>query len=428
MEYPQPRKAAPKIQEHQVWITSEDSSAHIRTPNLPVMGPVGYPPATSSQEPFNINLDGWRRRGGFTYRGNSNVTLPSAQQPGGALLVLPNDIGLYEDAISRWENITLNALSDKDFPDRQSKMIYMENLLGENEKKVWVQWRQAYPKEYEGITNLSDDTQNVTSQIRRMFILEDPYQGSTIEQNRAYHGLERLSCENIKDIIPYLKAYETLAIKSGRLYMGDELTEKIFRKVPSIIGEELEKGFRERYPGTTTAVIPKIKFAYDFLTEMCKKAALTRALKELSFCSDVRIPGYFPRPKLGLRKAEKFTAGKPHKTHVRVISIRHPDRLRKCKCFICAEEGHFSRDCKQKHGNIERAHVTEQLELPQEWDVVSIDNDESDSSSICSISENEQESNSFLQNFKAKPYESPSFYRRLWVEKKDYIAKGKTGL
>ena len=78
-------------------------------------------------------------------------------QQQGALLVLPEDIGLYNDTISRWESITLNLLSGKTFDDNKAKMRFIENLLGETEKKIWIQWRMAFKEQYAILTNIADD-------------------------------------------------------------------------------------------------------------------------------------------------------------------------------------------------------------------------------------------------------------------------------
>lgn len=70
--------------------------------------------------------------------------------------------------------------------------MFIENLLGENEKKMWQQWRTTYPDSYERLEAVADDPQNITSQIRQIILLEDPYTGSTEEQERAYRDLQNI--------------------------------------------------------------------------------------------------------------------------------------------------------------------------------------------------------------------------------------------
>ncbi|KAJ8466186.1 hypothetical protein OPV22_028738 [Ensete ventricosum] len=268
-------------------------------------------------------------------------------------------------------------------------MMYIENLLGEVEKKIKIQWRTSYPTEYEELTNISEDTQNVLSQIRRILLLEDPYQGSTEEQKSAYNDLERLTCDNTKDLFAYMNEFKILAAKLGRMYLSLELSEKFFRKMPSLIGKELERAFAEKYLGNTIGVIPRIHFAYQYLAEMCKKAAFQRSLKDLDFCSKIPIPGYYKtNKKYGLRKSRTYK-GKPHESHVRAKGKKHPEKLKKCKCYICGEEGHFARERRKKHGNIAQAAIVDNLELPDDCDFVSVDPNDSDNDAICSVSEGE---------------------------------------
>jgi hypothetical protein len=124
--------------------------------------------------------------------------------------------------------------------------------------------------------------------------------------------------------------FKVLAAKSGRMYLSSELSDKFFRKMPPLIGKELEQAFQKKFPGNTVGVIPRIHFSYQYLAEMCKKAALQRSLKDLTICSKIPIPGYYQnnRKKYGLRKAKSYR-GKPHDSHVRVLKKKHADRVRK---------------------------------------------------------------------------------------------------
>lgn len=144
------------------------------------------------------------------------------------MLVLPDDIGLYEDLISRWESISVNLVNSKTFQDKQAKVDYIENLLGEIEKELFQQCRMAYPEEYQGVVQIADDPHNVISQIRRIITLEDPYQGSTAMQDRAYADLERLTCTHVKDLIAYMNDFKVLEDRA-RLHVPGHI-RKILQK------------------------------------------------------------------------------------------------------------------------------------------------------------------------------------------------------
>ncbi|KAJ4795173.1 polyprotein [Rhynchospora pubera] len=406
MEYPQFKNLKKKVET----VLSTAESSLTRIPPEPIMGPAMYPPG--SRQPQNLQIPEIKARldnirGGYARQMNERFNLPTAQANQGAILVSPEDIGLYSEVISRWESITLNLVNEKNWADNKSKVNYIENLLGETEKKTWIQWRMAFPTEYEELVNIADDPQNVISQIRQMFLLEDPTTGSTEEQDRAYNDLERLSCHNVKDLFDYINDYKILAAKSGRMFISPELSTKFFRKMPPIIGGEIEKAFAEKYPGNTVGVIPRIHFTYQYLTEQCKRVALQRSLKDLSFCSRIPVPGYYQKnKKYGLRKAKTYW-GKPHDTHIRVFKRKHADKERKCKCFICGEEGHFARNCTRQKGNIARAAIVENLDLDDDWDVLSVDQNEPDSDAICSFSEGEGgTSHSLMAGINEVPYET----------------------
>ncbi|GKD36796.1 hypothetical protein Tco_1257003 [Tanacetum coccineum] len=145
------------------------SSGIYNPPQDSMMGPPVYPPATGNYQQFNEAQFQPKSHKGFkgdygNYH-NQQWSLPPAYAGTGALLVLPEDPGLWDDTISRWETITMNVLNSQSWSDNKSKLLYVENLLGEQEKLMWQQWRTAYPEAYETITGMAEDSQNITSHV-----------------------------------------------------------------------------------------------------------------------------------------------------------------------------------------------------------------------------------------------------------------------
>ncbi|GJV73449.1 Orf y [Tanacetum coccineum] len=98
--------------------------------------------------------------------------------------------------------------------------------------------------------------------VRQLILLEDPYRGSTDEQDRAYRDLDRTTCEETKNLWSLLEDFRQLATKSGRLYFPST-TEKLFAKLPPSLSKRIEESFRTKHPGLSSGVLPAIKFTHS---------------------------------------------------------------------------------------------------------------------------------------------------------------------
>ncbi|GJU25507.1 hypothetical protein Tco_1164128 [Tanacetum coccineum] len=122
-----------------------------------------------------------------------------------AILLTEDTASVWSDVISRWESITINRLNSQTY--NKAKLAFVENLLGESEKLMWQKWQTAYPGEYAALETITDDPQNITSQVRQLIIMEDPYRGLTDEQDRAYRDLDRITYEETNNLWSFLEDF-----------------------------------------------------------------------------------------------------------------------------------------------------------------------------------------------------------------------------
>nr|AFO11495.1 polyprotein [Sugarcane bacilliform virus] len=328
--------------------------------------------------------------------------LPSAMATTGAILVLT--MNNYAKEFERWQSINTNLLATQSFETADDKITRIENLLGETEKLMFQTWRMAFPTAFDTLRSQAlgtNGTANVFAQIKRVLLGEVPEQGTTGVQDAAYKKIKSLVCTEMTypALMRYMVGYRNLAARSGRAWANNELTNEFFTKLPGKLGDKVKEAFVAKYPSVERHVPAAIRFTYDYLEEICTENNFQKQLRSLNFCKGFPVVNPVGTKKYGkrygTRKARSYR-GKPHSSHVRIERTRYLKQRKdgkgekKCRCFVCGSTEHLMKDCKSPMKRQDRVNLAREIDIPDNYDIVSVGFDEEDTEDIYSVSENEE--------------------------------------
>lgn len=368
-------------------------------PNTRISGTPTFSPAPAQaqqqQQPMVIDM----QRQATTakpYVYDRLPTLPSANAAVGSMLTLPQNIASWEETMRRWESNTITHVASKQFASNEDKVNYIENLLGESMKLYFQSWRTEYPENYQQLITSADDTINVTTQIRQIIFGYDEYRGQTEMQLRAKDDLARLTISSMADIGPYSNTYLALAARTGEVFVNPEMSAQYFRKLPPPFNTRLQELWTEKYPNFQVGILPRIDFTYRKLQELCRANEMARQAKDFSFCRNIEVPGQYSKsrkPRKQLHRSTRYNGRNAKNNQVRKFrSDKRQNYPSKCKCYICGEPGHFAKNCRNSRVNKDRLMTYEDLDLDDNWDIISLeDNEDPADSDICSFSDDEQD-------------------------------------
>ncbi|KAK7261696.1 hypothetical protein RIF29_28013 [Crotalaria pallida] len=233
-------------------------------------------------------------------------------------------------------------------------------------------------------------------------------------QDQALSQLDRLTITDMKDFPDYAYQFHDLASKTGRMYLQTELSEKFFRKLPPPFGAKIMELWDRDHPGMGVGIVPRIKYTFEVLQQLCQQNEINRQAKDFSFCKAIEVPGAYPRnkPRRSLRRSTTYKGGAPHNNNLRKFKSKKLGTTT-CKCYLCGAPGHFVRDCKSSKVDRERLNIYCDLELPKDFDVISLqEGEDPNDSDICSYDDPEEEK--LLNDFINLESEEQMFMMLAW--------------
>ena len=121
---------------------------------------------------------------------------------------------------------------------------YLETFLGVRTRALWKSYKTNFRENYNNILSLGTNPYNFVNHISSLITGEDPNSGHITLQQEALLHLEQMQMKDWKYIKELCQTYYHFCAILGNGF-NQELGEKLLRKLPRILGREIEASWKE---------------------------------------------------------------------------------------------------------------------------------------------------------------------------------------
>ncbi len=327
-----------------------------------------------------------------------------------------NPFGIYldldcvnntEEAIDKWETAFRIAVSVNKMDIETIKGFLERTLLN----SALRYWQNISPDAKQYIFNSDEDLANIITRAVEAFRLEFCGEGNIIRDpatiQKYLTALLRLQLCDICEIDRYICVFQDYYyhIYNQVPDTGNYLP-LFFAKIPDPWGQKLISTYN---PGTSDTLGKRITHVRDKLSEWCGDAILAKLSKGLKrkislCCSNPKMPlmigcdsSYYYgkikrrykkrthfRKRFFKKRKTKFYKRKGYKKTFKP-TYKRKQSPKKCRCFLCHEEGHYANKCPKKFNkNLKIFEIDEDIEkMMNEGEFIQINdfhNEDSDES------------------------------------------------
>ncbi|KAK3184723.1 hypothetical protein Dsin_032009 [Dipteronia sinensis] len=349
-----------------------------------ILFPGGIPYGPSEVPLAEPTKDKWMPRGKKGSAQDFSFNLPKRTHSGRILVVGGVTPQFWPDIIAQWENDLLAAFKSesREFVSSFDLWDWAETFLDPYSKTIFNTFKGVYPDHFTERIGSPDDINitNFTLLVRTLLVgPEAGHPDTSYKQMNAQVKLKRLTCDKIKQIIPYSLDYYAYSAEAG-LSMSETAAKQYMFQLPGHVGQAIRDEWNRMYNNIPndpflSMVPPRISFTFSKLREMCIERAKTKeiAKSDYGFCSSIYTGyshmDYYNSSKKSSKKSKSHKKTKPCKACTASDQPRYSARKTphkgfiykgkkgnpndkivrgKNRCYNCNKPGHIVKNCPEK--------------------------------------------------------------------------------